>query len=158
MEIKYAKLFSDAKAPTRKHLTDAGLDFYILDTVSIHPHTSYTAHTGITVEIPEGYFMLMKPKGKADFLVGAGVVDEGYQGEILVKIVNISDQYCTIYAGEAIVQGVLIPTIYPIPVEYKEIHSEKTDRGATGGIMSSLSHVDIVDGEVLDDFYKYGVL
>ena len=42
----------------------------------------------MTVEIPAGYVGLVKPKGRNDHLLGAGVVDAGYQGEILVKVVN----------------------------------------------------------------------
>ncbi|NTW43286.1 MAG: dUTP diphosphatase, partial [Anaerolineaceae bacterium] len=82
--IKIAKLVPNAIIPTRKHADDAGIDLYASQNIAI-PALSYTiVSTGITVEIQHGFVGLIKPKGRNNHILGAGVVDAGYQGEILV--------------------------------------------------------------------------
>ena len=136
--FKVARLHPAAQLPTRKHPQDAGLDFYTLDAAELAPHSAAILPTGITVEIPAGCVGLLKPKGRHDHLVGAGVVDAGYQGEVLIKIVNPFDRPLRFQAGDAIAQMLLIPILTP-PVEEVPaagIHRQSTSRGATGGIVS----------------------
>lgn len=137
--IKFAKLDEDAKAPTRNHLNDAGIDFYALGSYEIHPHSVKIVRTGITMEWPLGFMGLAKPKGANNYLIGAGVVDAGYQGEMLFKVFNILDDAIIIYHGDAVAQVVILPVVTATPVEYdtEEIHKIKTDRGDSGGIHNS---------------------
>jgi dUTP pyrophosphatase len=136
-ELIVAKLEEDAILPTRKHDGDAGTDFYALQNVLIGPREMKVVRTGITVQLPYHYFGLMKPKGGSDNLVGAGVVDPDYQGEILFKIYNPSDDPISFLAGQPLGQMVLVPIVRPPVVEVglDEIHQEETERGATGGIL-----------------------
>ena len=137
--IKAAKLREDAILPTRKHPDDAGIDFYAVEPVSIHPNFMGIVKTGITVEIPKGYVGLMKPKSRNDFLLGAGVIDAGYQGEIQIKVANISAETLNIEYGDAVGQMLLIPVETPAveEVPLNEIHQEISARGATGGILGN---------------------
>jgi len=134
--LQVAKLHEDAILPVRKHYIDAGIDFYAYGNYIIKPHTSKVLHTGITVEIPGGYFLLFKPKGGSQWLVGAGVADAGYQGEILFKIYNTFDRDIIIKQGDAVGQAVLIPIsiaeIKEVPLA--EVHREKSERSDSGGI------------------------
>lgn len=137
MILKCSKLVDDALIPTRKHENDAGVDFYSTERVTIAGNCVEIVKTGITVEVPHNCFMLIKPKSRSNFLVGAGVVDEGYQGEILVKIFNPTVREIIINKGDAIAQGLIIPIFYPkvCEVSLEKIHGEKSERGATGGIL-----------------------
>lgn len=137
--IKAAKLREDAILPTRKHPDDAGIDFYAVEPVVIHPHFIRIVKTGITVEIPKGYVGLLKPKSRSDFLLGAGVIDAGYQGEIQIKVANVSAKTLTINYGDAVGQMLLIPVETPAveEVPLSEIHQEISARGATGGILGN---------------------
>lgn len=134
--IKVARLQPDAWLPSRKHPSDAGLDVYALRVVRVQAHTYQVVPTGITIDIPDGYFGLLKPKGKNNHLIGAGVIDAGYQGEILVKVVNPYDIDLEFSAGEAIGQLLLLPIATPAveEVSLSAIHTAATPRGGSGGI------------------------
>jgi len=135
--ISVARLRSDATLPTRKHPADAGLDVYAVEPVIIPAHQFAIVPTGITIEIPAGYVGILKPKGRSNHLLGAGVVDAGYQGEILVKVANLTNDPLLIASGDAVGQMVILPVFTPAVVEVTldEIHTEKTTRAGTGGIV-----------------------
>ncbi len=135
--IKIAKIEPNAFLPTRKHPADAGLDIYANCDMRIEPHSIAIVSTGITLEIMDGYVGLLKPKGRNNHLLGAGVVDAGYQGEILVKVTNISNQALEIKPGDAIGQLLILPIFTPevLEVELDQIHNENSSRGMTGGIV-----------------------
>ena len=137
--IKAARLQDNAILPTRKHPDDAGIDFYAVEEKVIPPHGTEVVGTGITVEIPQGYVGLMKPKSRNDHLLGAGVIDAGYQGEIRIKIANITDAPLYIAYGQAIGQMLILPVETPAVEEcpLDQIHRTKSERGATGGILGT---------------------
>ena len=139
--IRAARLHPNAKLPTRKHPHDAGMDLYSLDATVIPPHSFAIIPTGITLEIPEGYVGLLKPKGRSDHLLGSGVVDAGYQGEILIKVVNPYAHPLEIPAGGALGQMLLIPIVTPAVEEVLpgEIHAQASSRGGSGGIVDQHS-------------------
>ncbi len=136
--IRIARLRDDARLPTRKHPADAGLDLYAVAAATLPPHSTAIVPTGVTVEVPQGMVALIKPKGKNDHLLGAGVVDAGYQGEILVKVVNPFSRPLEIRAGDAIGQMLLLPVFTPAVEEIsaEEIHRQSSQRGGSGGIVS----------------------
>ncbi|MAT42689.1 MAG: hypothetical protein CL609_10130 [Anaerolineaceae bacterium] len=135
--IRIAKLSNHAKLPTRKHPEDAGLDIYANGDHTIPALNHAIIPSGITVEVPKGYVALLKPKGRNDHLLGAGVVDAGYQGEILVKVFNPTNQPLVISHGDAIGQMLLLPVVTPAveEAEIYQIHQAKSERGQTGGIV-----------------------
>ena len=132
MTLKVKRIEEEAKLPTRKHSCDAGMDVYALENCYIPPHTAQVVRTGITVEFPPNTVAFVWPKSRSDFLVGAGVVDFLYQGEILVKVTNISDRTLKIEKHQGIAQIVITPVLCPEIEEVDEIHQEESDRGATG--------------------------
>lgn len=136
--IRAARLNHRAKLPTRKHPQDAGMDLYSLDAAVIPAHGFAIVPTGITLEIPEGTVGLLKPKGRSDHLLGSGVVDAGYQGEILIKVVNPYDHPLEIPAGGALGQLILMPVVTPAVQEVllEEIHHRASPRGSSGGIVN----------------------
>jgi dUTP pyrophosphatase len=64
-------------------------------------------------------------------------VDAGYQGEILVKVANVTDVPLRFAAGEAVGQLVIMPVVTPAveEVSAEEIHVDKSTRGGAGGIV-----------------------
>ena len=135
--IRIARLRPNAVLPTRKHPQDAGMDLYAAEANTLPPHASAIIPTGVTVEIPSGFVGLVKPKGRNDHLIGAGVVDAGYQGEILVKVVNPYPRPLEIRPGDAICQMLIVPIQTPRieEVTAEEIHHQASTRGGTGGIV-----------------------
>jgi len=136
MPLKYARIDANAKSPTRKHTTDAGVDVYALTDTILWPFSYRNIHTGVTFDIPVGTMLEVRPKGRNNHLIGAGVIDAGYQGEIVIKVVNYTWKPMRIKKGDAIAQLVQVPVICdPVEeVDTAEIHEEKSARGGSGGI------------------------
>jgi dUTP pyrophosphatase len=120
----------------RKHLSDAGVDVHANKKVIVPPFSSRIVPTGAFFDIPEGTMLLAKPKGRHDFLIGAGVIDAGYQGEILIRVVNPYPRFIVFQRGDAVAQLVLLPVLTPklIDVPYQELYETNSSRGSTGGI------------------------
>jgi dUTP pyrophosphatase len=136
MSLLFSKLYPDAVTPTRKHVTDAGVDVYAYGDYIVKPHNFKIIETGITFHFPKNYVMLVKPKSRNDWLIGAGVVDQEYQGQLLVKVVNYTDETMIIRQGDAVAQVLVIPCmVFPLE-EGQLIHTEPTERGASGGIVT----------------------
>lgn len=123
MILKVYKIRPEAILPTRAHQTDVGMDLYycpnsdkkLYSTKNFHipPKSSRLLSTGLKIEIPYGYMLEIKNKSgmayKRQLLVGACVVDPGYNGEIYVNLHNIGAETQIIRARDKIAQAVLIP-------------------------------------------------
>lgn len=149
MTIKFALLNENAKVPTRKHPTDAGIDLYIYrfygpgDGTNEDPLFSGDVvifHTGVTVEIPKGYFGWITNKSKSDYIIGGGIVDEGYQGELLIKVINPTSEVLWVDYDKPVAQLLIIPcsTTEVEIVDKDKIHKEVSSRGTTGGIVDQV--------------------
>jgi dUTP pyrophosphatase len=136
--LRYARWNSDAAAPLRKHPTDAGVDVFAIEDKWIWPFSAARVKTGLTFEIRADFMLLAKPKSGSDYLLGAGVIDPGYQGEILIKIVNYKPWPLRIRKGQALAQLVQV-AILTDPLEgvasIDDLHSQKSARGEDGGIV-----------------------
>ena len=85
----------DAKIPTYANATDAGMDVYALEDITIHPGETVLVKTGLKVAIPVGYEIQVRPKSgralktKMRVANSPGTIDSGYRDEIGVIIDNI---------------------------------------------------------------------
>jgi len=109
MIVKIKKLHADAKIPLRNNQTDAGADLYSLENTIILPQSRLLIKTGISLEIPDGYYGRIAPRSglavKNGIDVLAGVVDSGYRGEIGVLLYNTDkNQSFEINKGDRIAQ------------------------------------------------------
>jgi dUTP pyrophosphatase len=137
--MRFAKLYPGAFAPTRKHPTDAGMDVYAFMDTYIGAGEVGVVKTGITVEVPDGYCLQVWPKGRSNFLIGAGIIDAGYQGEIVVKVFNTEPCALFFREGDPVAQLVMVPVVVE-PIEecaLHPLHALETRRGASGGIHGS---------------------
>ena len=136
MPLRFARLDPDASLPARKHPTDAGVDVYANQTVTVAPFSAERVHTGLTYEVRPNFMLLAMPKSGSDFLLGAGVIDPGYQGEILIKVVNYTPDPLVIRRGDALAQLVQVAIFTDVLEEtgVAEIHTAPSTRGADGGI------------------------
>ena len=139
MPLKFSKINIVAKTPTRKHPTDAGVDVYALTDNFLWPFSYKNIHTGVTFEIPAGTMLEVRPKGRNNHLIGAGVIDAGYQGEIVIKVVNYTWKPMRIKQGDAIAHLVQVPVICDAveEVDSTQVHAERSARAGTGGIHST---------------------
>jgi dUTP pyrophosphatase len=135
-ELLYAKLNEGAKPPVRKHAGDAGVDVFAADDIEIPPFSAGIVPTGLSFDIAQGTMLLAKPKGGSNFIIGAGVIDAGYQGEIKIKVINYSPLPLVIQVGTPVAQLVQV-VIFTDPlreVPLGELYQQESERGASGGI------------------------
>jgi len=128
MKLKFYKIRPEAKLPVRVHRTDAGMDLFYCPNGDRGPcmaedgeywipaRVSGLISTGLKTEIPEGYMLEVKNKSgiasKRQLVVGACVVDPGYDGEIYVNLHNIGVETQVIKPGDKIAQAVLVPVVH----------------------------------------------
>ena len=139
MTIKYKRLTDNAVAPVRAHATDAGLDLTV-SSISTEVNECgqliLVYHTGLAVEIPDGYFGALVPRSsiwKKSLMQTnhLGVVDSSYRGEVIVKMRATTDVVPAIYkVGERFCQLLILP-VPDVQLEESEELSE-TDRGEGG--------------------------
>jgi len=138
MKIKFEKMCSEALAPTHNNKGDAGLDFYSVQHCLLPKQSHRVIQSGIRVEVPEGFVGLLFPKGSNVHLLGAGVIDTYYEGELLFKVVNYSNSLMVIHIGDPIGQMIIVPFVEPEPVQVLTLESRNSERKDTGGIKGGL--------------------
>ena len=129
------KLDLGAYEPIRGHKTDAGLDIRSKDKAKKIPaNGSAVFKTGVHIQLPSHTCGLIVPKSglnvKKEIVSSVGLIDEGYTGEIVVKLENHSDKDYTVKAGDKIAQMIIVPAYY-FDLEFVE-ELEETERGDNG--------------------------
>lgn len=123
-----------AYAPNRAHKTDAGLDIRSRETRLVKAHSSALFHTGLHVQLLQGTAGLLVSKSGLNVnhgITSTGLIDEGYTGEIMVKLYNHSDESYLVHAGDKISQLVVIPVLYE-DIHLTDSLDENTERGDKG--------------------------
>jgi len=121
MILQYHMLRGEEYPPLRANPSDAGLDLRWVPTevsevvFRIEPGQSVLIPTGCIFAIPHGYMMEIKNKSgvahKRQLLVGACVVDSGYEGEVFVNLHNIGSESQILEPGDKIAQAVVVPVV-----------------------------------------------
>ena len=118
-KIRIKKLNDNAVIPTYGTEFSAGADLYALpgDDTVIPAHATVMIHTGLSMEIPEGYAGLIFARSGLASKRGlapankVGVVDPDYRGEFMVALHNHTDEEKTVAGGERVAQLVIVPFI-----------------------------------------------
>lgn len=85
----------NAQMPQYAHVTDAGMDIYAIEDVTIAPGETKLVRTGIKLAIPTGYEIQVRPKSgralktKMRVANSPGTIDSDYRDEVCVIIDNI---------------------------------------------------------------------
>lgn len=116
-QIRIKKLNENAIIPTYGTEFSAGADLYALpgESITIEPHKTVMIHTGLAMEIPEGYAGLIFARSGLASKKGlapankVGVVDPDYRGEFMVALHNHTDEEKTVDGGERVAQLVIVP-------------------------------------------------
>ena len=138
IKVNFKKLNENAIAPTYGTEFSAGADLYACEggEVTINAGESKLIHTGLSLEIPEGYAGLIYARSGIATKRGlapankVGVIDSDYRGEIMVCLFNHSSEPQKIADGERIAQMVITPFL---KVDYTEVSElSDTERGEGG--------------------------
>ena len=119
MIIEYHRTHFNSHPPTRGNPSDAGLDVYFSpkarEPVTINPGQSVILPTGLKFGVPHGYMLEVKNRSsvasKRSLIVGACVVDSGYDGEVFVNLHNIGTEPQVVEPHTKIAQVVMTPVI-----------------------------------------------
>ena len=128
-----------AKVPTRGSAEAAGWDLYAGTNyeIEIMPHTTVKVDTGISIEIPNGYFGAIYARSGLATKHGlrpancVGIIDSDYRGPIIVALHNDTNYIQKIAINERIAQLVVQPYL---PVNFNVVIGDlsETDRGSSG--------------------------
>ena len=121
--------------PKKAHASDAGFDLVAVSVEEDRKREIVTYHTGIAMEIPEGYVGLVFPRSsvyKHQLVLSncVGVIDSGYRGEILLKYRVMQPHISRYCSGDRIGQIVIVA--FP---EFEMVESDDlsdSDRGEGG--------------------------
>lgn len=135
--MKIKLISPNAVVPTYGSKCAAGMDLSSSDTYSIAPGETVLVHTGISIEIPDGYFGAIYPRSGLATKRGlrlancVGVVDSDYRGEIMVALYNDSTETQSVELRDRIAQMVIQP--YERPQVFDVVNElSDTERGSGG--------------------------
>lgn len=118
----------------RAHPEDAGADIRSPQDYRLLPFSSVIIPTGVHVELPEGTCGLLVSKSGLNVnhgITSTGLIDQGFTGEIVVKLYNQSPDTYDVKAGDKVSQLVVTPCRYE-SFEVVDHLEENAGRGSNG--------------------------
>ena len=121
----------------------AGMDVVSAEDVTIAPGARHAVATGLSMAIPQGYEIQVRPRSGLAFKHGItvpntpGTIDSDYRGELKILLINHGGEEFAIARGDRVAQLVLAPVTQAQWVEVQEL--DATDRG-DGGFGSTGGH------------------
>lgn len=117
VDVPFVLSGSDARPPLRAYNQDAGADLPTLEEMVISPGKTINLPTGISVEIPPGYWAMIVGRSSASSLLNlvviTGIIDQGYRGELFVRVLNPNNRPVTILKHQRIAQIIFMPLVIP---------------------------------------------
>jgi dUTP pyrophosphatase len=120
---------------------DAGYDLRSSESAVVPARSRHTINTGVSIALPAGYVALVHPrsglaaKHGITVLNAPGTVDAGYRGQMLITLVNHSDEDFVIERGDRVAQVLFQKFETPRFVVVEQLpgsHRGKAGFGSTG--------------------------
>ena len=137
-KIQIKKLSNEVLTPKYETSGSSGMDIaaYIEQSVIINPGERALISTGLSLCVPQGYEVQIRPRSGLAAKKGItvlntpGTIDSDYRGEVKVILINLSKDVFSIRNGERIAQMVVCPIKQIVVEEVKEL--PETSRGSGG--------------------------
>ena len=137
-KIQIKKLSNSVSTPKYETSGSSGMDIaaHIENNIIINPGEKALVSTGLSVAIPKGYEIQIRPrsglaaKKSITVLNTPGTIDADYRGEIKVILINLGNEKFVIENGERIAQMVVCPVVQANLEEVKELSG--TERSSSG--------------------------
>lgn len=143
--MKIKRLTDSAIIPSKAHAGDLGFDLYASDQTTIWSGQVKLISTGIAIQFPQGYGALIRDRSSVathrGLFVVAGVIDNGYTGEIKIALYNTHEAFQVVQQGEKIAQMILVPVVDCQVMEVDEIVS--ADQRGKNGFGSSGTNINL---------------
>jgi len=126
--------------PTKANPDDACFDLKANEDYDLPPSLVTAIGTGISVAVPAGYEMQIRPrsgialKSSITVMNAPGTIDAGYRGEIKVILINHGSDVYRVRIGDRIAQCCFAPVI---PVQFDAVPELTETQRGTGGFGSS---------------------
>ena len=140
IKVKVKKLREDAVLPRYACEGDAGMDLCALDSCVVGAGKRKLVATGISMELPQGYFASIRGKSglayKKGICILGGVIEWTYRGDYGVIVLNTGSEDFVVNAGDKVAQVVVAPVATADVVEVEELgESVRGDKrfGSSGG-------------------------
>ena len=141
--IKFKRLsseFSNIPAPTYSTEGSSGMDIRaaIREPVTLKPMQVEMVPTNLSVEIPEGYEVQVRPrsglaaKHNIGILNSPGTIDSDYRGEVKIILINFGREEFVIRSGDRIAQLVISKVYKAKMEEVKELNKSERGKGGFG--------------------------
>jgi dUTP pyrophosphatase len=140
VQVRPLPHFDGLELPAYETSGSAGMDVRAAlpagDPVTLKPGARAMVPTGLSVAIPEGYEIQVRPRSGLAAKHGLtclntpGTIDSDYRGEIKVILINLGAEAFVIQRGERIAQLVLAPVTRLVWSEVDAL--AETARGAGG--------------------------
>jgi len=136
IKVKVKKLQEDAILPVYAHEGDAGMDMFSAEDCVVGVGKRRLIATGISMELPEGYFASIRGKSGLAFKKGisilGGVVEWTYRGDYGVIVLNTGSEDFVVKVGDKIAQVVVAPVATVEVVEVGELGESVRGEGRFG--------------------------
>tara|TARA_B100000315_G_scaffold25853_1_gene22259 strand:- start:1325 stop:1759 length:435 start_codon:yes stop_codon:yes gene_type:complete len=138
VKVLIKKLSPEVKSPSYKTNGASGMDLiaFVKKPIKILPGQTNLVPTGISIAIPEGYEMQIRPrsglaaKNQITVLNTPGTIDSDYRGELKIILINHGKKEFIINNNDRVAQMVLTPVS---KIELKEVEMlTNTNRGKGG--------------------------
>ena len=129
-----------AKIPSKSHEDDIGYDLYSDGEYIIEPQKVVLVNLGIAIQLPKnvGGFVLPRSGLASKNLVAPinapGLIDPGYTGELMVPLMNYSNDVYTVSQNERVAQLVTITTG---SISFEKVEDLDISDRSTGGFGST---------------------
>ncbi|MCX8105125.1 MAG: dUTP diphosphatase [Ignavibacterium album] len=132
--------FSDVELPVYATDGSAGMDIRaaIKDEMILQPGKVVLVPTNISVEIPKGYEIQVRPRSglAANHSIGIlnspGTIDSDYRGEVKIIMMNFGDEPFVIHRGDRIAQLVVSKIYQANIIETDNLNSSQRGEGGFG--------------------------
>jgi dUTP pyrophosphatase len=139
MELRFVKTHEDARLPQKNHpddlLGDAGYDLFAVEDTFIEAGQSAVVPVGLKLGyVTAGYWFRIEPRSglgfKKHLQPHLGIIDNGYRGDLGVKIYNFGDKAQEIKKGTGVAQFIVYKMIQT-DVSFID-EADETERGEKG--------------------------
>jgi len=128
----------NAIVPSYAHPGDAGMDLHSCIDCCLESGQRMLIPTGLSIHVPKGFVGLIWPRSGLSYRKGvdvlAGVMDEGFRGEMGVVLLNTGYDDVVIKKGDRIAQLLIQPIEY---VEIEEVNDLEDSSRSGGGFGST---------------------
>ncbi len=130
-------IMEGGRKPTRAHAKDAGYDLYVSKATKVPPRKYVNVPTGVAIK-SNGVPLWLWLAGRSStmmshgLLVDSAIIDDGYTGELFMKVYNLTDKTVHLPPGARI--GQVVPMVHA-QCNFRNVerfHVKKGERGSKG--------------------------